>query len=180
MNLIESIKGIFRRSCLKKYSSDVPTGIIPLSNLHSAVAFIDVEDTSFDECKGLLISFFREHGIKGEIFFFDFRHLSEGERLITSITTTILRKDLNWFGRPSKDKVNLMLQGEPDLFISLIKKEEFPIEFMAKCSRARFKIGRRQLPGDTFDLVVSDSREKPCSQADLFRQMLVYLDKIKG
>ena len=73
-----------------------------------------------------------------------------------------------------------MLKGEPDLFISLIKKEEFPIEFMAKCSRARFKIGRRQLPGNTFDLVVSDSKERPVSQADLFRQILVYLDRIKA
>ena len=179
MNVIEGFKGIFRRHCLKKYASDVPTCIVPVSKLHSAVAFIDVEDTSFDECKGLLVNFFRENNIKGEIFFFDFRHLSEGERLITSITTTILRKDLNWFGRPSKEKVDLMLKDEPDLFISLIRKEEFPIEFMAKCSRARFKIGRRQLPGNTYDLVVSDSRERPCSQADLFRQILVYLAKIK-
>ena len=180
MSVVEGIKGIFRRSCLKKYASDVPTGIIPVSRLHSAVAFIDVEDTSFDESKGLLVNFFRENGIKGEIFFFVFRHLSEGERLITSIQTTILRKDINWFGRPSKEKISLMLKGEPDLFISLIGKEEFPIEFMAKCSRARFKIGRRQLPGNTFDLVVSDSKERPCSQADLFRQMLVYLGKITG
>ncbi len=180
MNVVEGIKGIFRRQCLKKYSSTVPTGIVPVSGLRSAVAFIDVEDTSFDECKGLLVNFFREHEIKGEIFFFDFRRLSEGERLITSIQTTILRKDLNWFGRPSKEKFGLMLKGEPDLFISLIKKEEFPIEFMAKCSRARFKIGRRQLPGNTFDLVVSDSKEKPVSQADLFRQILVYLDRIKA
>ena len=177
--MLEGIKTILRKRCLKTYESDSPTGITPVDKLHSAVAFIDVEDTSFDECKNLILNFYREHGIKGDIFFFDFRKLGEGERLITSITTTVLKKDLNIFGRPSKEKIKLMLDGEPDLFISLIDGSDFPIEFMAKCSKARFKIGRRQLPGNTFDLVVSDTKEKPCSEADVFRAITTYLAKIK-
>ena len=71
-----------------------------------------------------------------------------------------------------------MLNTNADLFISLIKGTEFPIEFMAKCSRAKFKIGREQLPGGTFDLVVADSPEKAFSQAEVFREIKKYLAKI--
>jgi hypothetical protein len=107
--MLEPVKELLRRHSLKKNASPEPTGFVPLDRIRSAVAFINVEDTSFNECKNILMLFFREHNIKADIFFFDFRKLTEGERLITSITTTILKKDLNWFGKPSKEKVNLML-----------------------------------------------------------------------
>ena len=176
--MLDNVKEIFRRKYLKKYSSDVDTGFVPISSVRSAVAFIDVEDTSFDKCKEDILAFFKEHGIKGEIFFFDFRKIDSQERLITSITNTILKKDLNWCDKPSDEKVALMLGSDPDLFLSLVNSTDFPIEFMAKCSRARFKIGRRQLPGNTFDLVISDPSDKVVSEAEIFTGVKLYLDKI--
>ena len=80
------ILDFLRNNALKKHSSKVRTCITPVKDIRTAVAFIDVEDTSFDACKKDLQAFYREHGIKGEIFFFDFRKLSDTERLITSIT----------------------------------------------------------------------------------------------
>ena len=179
MKAVETIKEFFRRRSLRRHASTEPTGIVPLRDVRSAVAFIDVEDPSFDQCKNALLLFFRERGIKGEVFFFDFRKLSDGERLITSITTTVLRKDLNWFGKPSREKVDLLLQGEPDLFLSLLPKAGFPLSFMASCSRARFKVGREQLPGDIFDLVVKDAADRPLSQVEAFREIVKFLDKIQ-
>ena len=176
--MFEFIKDFARKQALKKNASKEPTGITPIDQIRSAVAFINVEDTSFDLCKDAILAFYREHGIKGEIFFFDSRKIGSEERLITSITTTVLRRDLNWFGRPNREKIDLMLNTNADLFISLIKGVEFPIEFMAKCSRAKFKIGREQLPGGTFDLVVADSPEKAFSQAEVFREIKKYLAKI--
>ena len=177
--MLEPVKDLLRRQSLKKHASTEPTGFVPLEKIHSAVAFIDVEDTSFNECKNALMIFFREHGIKGDIFFFDFRKLTEGERLITSITTTVLKKDLNWFDKPDKEKVSIMLSGEPDLFISMVDKDDFPIEFMAKCCRAKFKIGRRQLPGDTFDMIFTDRPDKTTSQDEVFKKMIQILEKIQ-
>ena len=176
--MLEAFKDFFRKNWLKKYSSTVETGIMPLSRVRSAVAFIDVEDTSFDRCKADILAFYRDNGIKGEIFFFDFRKIDSQERLITSITNTILKRDLNWCGRPSREKVDLMLGSEPDLFISLVKNTDYPIEYMAKCSRARFKIGRVQLPGDTFDMVVSEPADKVLSEAEIFQGVKAYLAKI--
>lgn len=177
--MFDSLKDFFRRHALQKYASTEPTRITPLKEIRSAVAFIDVEDTSFNECKVALMNFFRERDIKGDIFFFDFRKLTEGERLITSITTTVLRKDLNWYGRPSKEKVELMLSGEPDMFISLLRKNDFPIQFMAAASRAHFKVGRSQLDGNIFDVVVSDPEGRTISEAEIFAEMLKLLDKIQ-
>ena len=177
--MLEPVKDLLRRQSLKKNASTEPTGFVPLDKIRSAVAFIDVEDTSFNECKNTLMQFFRDYNIKGDIFFFDFRKLTEGERLITSITTTILQKDLNWFGKPSREKVALMLNGEPDLFISLLPSTDYPLEFMAKCSRAHFKVGRVQLPGDTFDLVVKDSEGSKLNEADFCKEMIKFLNKIR-
>lgn len=177
--MLEGLKNWIRKRVLKKNESGEPTGLLPLSKIRSAVVFIDVEDPSFDNCKIAVQNFFRERSIKGEIFFFDFRKLTEGERLITSITNTVLKKDLNWYGRPSQEKMDLMLAGEPDLFISLLPRNDFPIEYMAKCSRSPFKVGRRQLPGDIFDLVIIDPEDNPCQEDEAFARMIAMMEKIK-
>ena len=177
--MVDSVKSFFRKKYLKKFESKAPTGILPMSQVKSAVAFIDVEDTSFDACKIALQAFFRDYGIKGEIFFFDFRKIGSEERLITSITNTVLKKDLDWCGKPSREKIDLMLGTEADLFISLIRGTDYPLEFMAKCSQAKFKVGRIQLPGNTFDLIVSDPADRPLSEKESFDAMRQFLAKIK-
>lgn len=170
------LKEYCQRQALKKGASPEPTGLLPLKCVRSAVVFIDVEDTSFNECKNEVLAFFRSHGIKGEVFFFDFRNLSKDERLITSITTTVLRKDLNWFGKPSNEKMQLLLQGEPDMFLSLVSAESYALEFMASCSRARFKVGRQD--SKVYDLVFCDTPEKPLSQKEAFREIVKLMEKI--
>ena len=177
--MLEGIKAFFRKKSLRKHRSNVPTMIMPLGQIRSAVAFIDVEDTSFAACKQALLTFYRENNIKGEIFFFDFRKLGEGERLITSITTTVLKSDLNWYGCPKREKMDLMLESRPDAFISLMKSDSYPLEYMAACSEAKFKIGRRQLPGNVFDLVISDPAGRNLSEAEAFSAMKAFLNKIK-
>ncbi|MCQ2139453.1 MAG: hypothetical protein MJZ09_03665 [Bacteroidales bacterium] len=176
MAVKDAIQRMFQRRTLAKNGSKVPTHIVPLRDIHTAVAFIDVEDTSFDQCKAALLTFFRENNIHAEIFFFDFRKIGKNELLITSINTTILKKDLNWFGKPSKEKIGVMLDRRPDLFISLVNSTDFTIEYMANCSEARFKIGRKQLPGNVFDIVVagtenSSQYEVFLSLRNLLRQM---------
>jgi len=171
-----------RNRSLKKHGSQVHTNITPLKDIRTAVTFIDVEDTSFDECKKDIMAFYRENGIKGEIFFFDFRKIGEAERLITSITNTVLKKDLNFYGKPSREKLDLMLAASPDLFISLIAKDDYPIQYMATCSQAKFKIGRKQLPGNVFDLVVIDQQgpdSVPLPEDEVFKSVKALLAKIK-
>ena len=173
------LKEFLQKRSLRQQASKEPTGLVPLGKVRSAVAFIDVEDPSFDAAKNALLLFFRERGIKADIFFFDFRRLGKDERLITPINTTILRKDLNWYGRPSQEKMNLMLSGEPDLFLSLLPGNSYPLEYMASCSKARFKVGRLQLPGKVFDLVALDPPGQNLSQAAACQPIFHLLQTIR-
>ena len=50
---------------------------------------------------------------------------------------------------------------------------------MVKASRAHFKVGRTQLPGNTFDLVIKDPSDKQYSEAELFREIVKFFDKIR-
>lgn len=177
--MFEFVKDIFRKSSLKKNASTVETGFLPLNRIRSYVAVIDVEDTSFDACKTAIMNYFRSHNINGCVFFQDFRKIGSEDRLITSIQTTITRKDLDWLGRPNKYKLNVLKEMNPDVFISLINDPGFAVEYMARTSNARFKIGRKQLPGNLFDLVIKDPAEKDLSQLQSFQAMKEYLNRIQ-
>ena len=93
--MFDFIKTFFRKRSLRKHSSTVPTEILPLGKIRSYVAIIDVEEQSFDTCKTAIMTFFRSHNIKGSVFFQDFRKIGSEDRLITSIQTTITKKDLD-------------------------------------------------------------------------------------
>lgn len=176
--MIKTLKGLFRKRALKKYAGKTHTGFIPLNDIHTAVSVIDVEDTSFDSCKEAVLAFYREHDIKGEIFILDFRKKNPEERQITSITNTILKKDLSWYGKPSEEKVSSLNGRNPDLFISLVAGNDFPVEFIARSSPAKFKIGRTQLPGGTFDLVVAEPQGVSCTAEEIFTKIKEYLGVI--
>lgn len=177
--MFDFIKTFFRKNALRKHSSTVPTEILPLSKIHSYVAIIDAEESSFDACKTAIMNFFRAHDIKGCVFFQDFRKIGSEDRLITSIQTTITKKDLDWIGRPSRYKLNVLEEQAPDLFISLVKNQDFAIEYMARTSKARFKIGRRQMTGNIYDFVISDPSGKEITQLESFMAIKSYLTKIQ-
>ena len=177
--MFEFVKDIFRKSSLKKHASTVPTGILPLSQIKSYVAIIDVEDTTYDTCKSAILNYFRSMDIRGSVFFQDFRKIGSEDRLITSIQTTITKKDLDWLGRPNKYKLGVLDEQNPDLFISLIKEPDFAIEYMTKTSKARFKIGREQMDGNLFDLVINDPAGKDISQLESWGAIKNYLGKIR-
>ncbi len=177
--MLDFIKTYFRKRSLRKHSSTIATEILPLGKIHSYVAIIDVEEASFDTCKTAIMNFFRGHDIKGCVFFQDFRKIGSEDRLITSIKTTITRKDLDWLGRPSRYKLNVLEEQHPDLFISLVKNPDFAIEYMARVSKARFKIGRSQMGDNLFDFVISDPSGKDVSQLDCFTAIKGYLTKIQ-
>lgn len=177
--ILDDIRNYFRRRALRKYSSKVPTSILPLGEIRTATVVIDAQDRQFDACRQVIQAFFRENGIKGEIYFMDLRKIGKEERLITSASTTFLRRDLNWFGWPGAEKINLLRGSSTDLFICLLPDTEYLTQFIAKCSTARYKVGRIQQSGDTFDLVVSDPPGRPLTQTESFEAMKPYLKLIQ-
>ena len=118
--MFDSILRFFRKRKIKKYISDIPTGILPLSEISTVNVVIDVEEPGFDVLKEDILAWGRKQGIKVNIYFFDFRKLGQEELLLTSITTTIIKKELDWLGTPDLGKLSGLLEEPSDLFISLI------------------------------------------------------------
>ena len=153
--MFENILKIFQRKRLAKFASNVPTGLLPLSDISSVNVVIDVEEPGFDKLKDDILAWSKQVGLKVNIYFFDFRKISKDELLLTSIQTTIIKKELDWIGMPEFSKIGNLLYEQSDLFISMVDNGDFPIEFLSKCAKARFKIGRCGFPGHSYDMVIS-------------------------
>lgn len=153
--MFENILKIFRKKRLARFASNVQTSLLPLSAISSVNVVIDVEEPDFDKLKDDILSWGRQVGLKVNIYFFDFRKIGKDELLLTSIQTTIIRKELDWIGMPSISKIGNLLYEPSDLFISMVDNGDFPIEFVSKCSKARFKIGRRAFKGHAYDMIIS-------------------------
>lgn len=179
--MFDSILRFFRKRKIKKHISDIPTGILPLSEISTVNVVIDVEEPGFDVLKEDILAWGRKQGIKVNIYFFDFRKLGQEELLLTSITTTIIKKELDWLGTPDLDKLSGLLEEPSDLFISLIENGNFPIEFVSRCAKARFKIGRCPFQGHAYDMVISGSPTEDLRSdvRRIFAGMTEFLEKVR-
>ena len=162
-------------------ASDIPTGFIPLSEISSVNVVVDVEEPGFDQLKEDILAWGRQSGIKVGIFFFDFRKLGKEELLLTSIQTTLLRRELDWIGTPDLAKVTPIIEDKSDLFISLIENGNFPIDFLIKCAKARFKVGRYPYEGHVFNMVFSGSptADLRSNAREIFANIIEFLGKIQ-
>ena len=179
--MFEFVKNFFRRRKIRKFASQIETSFLPIEDIATINAVIDVQETGFDQLKEDLLSWGRRKGIKVNVYFFDFRKLKKGEQLLTSIDKTFLRKELSWIGTPSLGKAAPILMEESDLFISLIDNGDFPIDFISKCAKARFKIGRYAYDGDAFDMIFhGGAREELRGDVcRIFEELTAFLEKIR-
>ena len=179
--MFEFVKNFLRRRKIRKFGSQIETSFLPIGEIATVNAVIDVQETGFDQLKEDMLSWGRRKGIKVNVYFFDFRKLKKGEQLLTGIDKTFLRKELSWIGTPSLGKAAPMLMEESDLFISLIDNGDFPIDFLSKCVKARFKIGRYAYEGDAFDMIFhggarEELRDDVCR---IFEELAEFLEKIR-
>ncbi len=179
--MFKSVLKFFRRRRIRKNASSIPTGFVAMSEISVANVIIDVEEQGFDLLKEDILAWGRKNGIKVYIYFFDFRKLGKDELLLTSIQTTIIRKELDWTGMPPLVKVEPLIQEPSDLFISLIDNGDFPIEFLSKCAKARFKIGRHSFDGDVYNMIVVGNRTEGVhsESREIFRTITDFLTKVK-
>lgn len=178
--MFDKIKSIFRKRKISKFVSDVPTGLVPLSEIKTVNVVLDVEEPGFDNLRAQILDWGRKAGVKLNIYFLDFRKLDKTELLITSIQTTIIKKELDWIGTPDISKVIGLIGEKSDLFISLIENGDFPIEFISKCAKARFKIGRCGFPSHAYDMVISGSQtaDLRSDSGKIFNAIVEFLNKI--
>ena len=179
--MFEVIKRFFRDRKLRKFASDLPTGFIPLSEIHTVNVVINVEEAGFDLLKEDVLLWGRAAGLKVNIYFFDFRKLGKDEILMTTIDKTLLRKGLDWLGTPNVNKLTSLFEEKSDLLISMVDNGDYPIEFLSKCAKARFKVGRHAFKGHAYDLVVSGASNEDLRSDSrrIFQEIKDFLLKIK-
>lgn len=175
------IKNIIRRRRLKKYASDIKTGFIPMDQVSTVNVVVDVEEPGFAELKDDILAWGRTSGVKLNLYFFDFRRLGKDELLLTSITNTLLKKELDWVGMPDLGKTAPLIEEKSDLFISMIDNRDFPIDFLARCTKARFKIGRYEYDGHPYDMILSggETADLRSEARQIFAAITEFITKIK-
>lgn len=171
----------FRERKIRKFRSDISTGFMPLEKITSISVVVDVEEPDFDLLKDDILAWGKQYGKRVNIFFFDFRKLGKDELLLTSIQTTIIRKELDWIGTPDFSKIGTLLQEPSDLFISMIDNSSFPIDFLSKCSKAKFKIGRCGYEGHAYDMIMTGSptEDLRSDSRRIFAAIAEFMTKIK-
>ncbi len=179
--MFDSFLEIFRRRKIRKHISDVPTGFVPVESISTVNVVIDVEEAGFDVLKEDILAWGRRMGFKVSIYFFDFRKLGKDELLLTSIQTTVIKKDLDWLGTPDFAKVGTLVNEPSDLLISMVDNGDFPIEFVSKCAKARFKIGRCSFKGHAYDMVVAGNTAEglKSESREIFAAITEFINKVR-
>ena len=67
MTIFDDIIRFFRDRKLRKYASDVPTSLLPMSQIKTVTAVIDVEEAGFDKLKEDILAWSRSAGLKVNI-----------------------------------------------------------------------------------------------------------------
>ena len=68
---------------------------------------------------------------------------------------------------------------ETQVLLSLVPDAGWRLEYAVRRSRAQFKIGRVQLPGEPVDLVVSDPAGTSFPQTEVFERMMDLAESLK-
>lgn len=181
--MLKFIKNALRRKKTRKFASHIPTGFIPLTEARKVNAVINAEDPGLDGLREKILSWGRRKNLKICLYFIDFRKIENEGQILTDPDTTVFRKETDWLGTPDLSKLMNLLGEQSDILISLIDNGDFCIDFISKCAKARFKIGRCGYNGHVYDMIITggingNGTAKPDSLR-VFAAITDFLDKVK-
>ena len=82
---------------------------------------------------------------------------------------------------PDINKIAPLIGEKSDLLISMIDNGDFPIDFIARCTKARFKISRRAYEGHPFDMILygGETADLRSDARQIFTAITEFLKKIQ-
>lgn len=131
---------------------------MPIGDIKKAVVFVD-NDADADFASKAVRKFFEGHGIPVMIICPE-------------------KWDINLFGWLKKQNLQKESKWDADILISLAGPENFAAEHLARCSRARFKVGRFDLKENVFDIVIANREHQLPRQPIAFETVVEYLLKV--
>lgn len=162
-----------RALSLHKHRSKTPTGFTPLSKLKKAVLLLDADDPSAGECVQTAQKFFSAHQV--ELLSYAISQEKTHAPIVGA--TLLLKRDINWFGRPRKrSKRHPGFDYAQDLFINLCSEPLYTAEHCARCCGAHFKISRIQTKDSLYDLQIES---EGYTAVEVLRQILHILDGVR-
>lgn len=163
---------IARFLALRIHRSKVPTGFTPLSKVRVATVLLDAEWKGAQSLVDSVAKYFSGKGIRAEIF-----ALSPAKKPVALKGAYMLgRRNVNWFGRPRRNKKTPRVDLGEQLFISLLPSDNFTAQFCASSSKALFKIGCASSSKGIYDIFVDSDIHDPSA---IFVQMTGLLDTVK-
>ncbi|MCD8207685.1 MAG: hypothetical protein LUD72_07095 [Bacteroidales bacterium] len=147
--------GYFRNRRLKKDASEVQTGFLPLAEIRSAVVVVDGAAEKVEACVEQVERFCGENKIALRLMYIDLRKYNSKTQPPTELGKTLVRRDLNWYGRPNPLRVAQVLSAPADLYVCLCAGGEYCVRYISAAVQARFKVGPGEYEGDPFNMVVS-------------------------
>lgn len=166
---------LLRRLTLKRNINSDQTRIAPLDKIRSITILIDRSDAQAEECYSIANDYLAAKGLRGKVFIIDMT----GKKPIDK-DCTISRRTLTLFGRPRAEMRERIHNVAPDLLICLSTRSTFLMKYLILTSAARFRIGRVcKLPKSMFNMVFDAPDNVGGASADLFRQIVGFLEKIR-
>jgi len=156
--MVDPFTVLVRKIAVSRHASKVPTRIMPMSKVSKAAVFIDGAGADSNVARKLAQTYFAS----------------------LNIPVLIIAPqawDLNKFGWMKKSSV--VEEWGEDFFLSLAESDNFASEYAARCSKAKFKVGRAKLPGNVFDIVVSNPENSLPRPHQVFNVIKDYLDRIQ-
>lgn len=130
------------------------TRFLPVEDIHTVTALIDGSAEGVEACTKDLEEFCESHGMKLSYMYVDLRKFNKKVQPNTPLEKTITRKDLNWYGRPSKAKMAGFTPKRVDLFICLSESNAYCVKYISETIKAKFKIGQMAFEYDPYNFVV--------------------------
>ncbi len=159
------LKTWLRRHKLKKFSSTGKTGFVPLKEIRSVLLVLDGADPECRRYESMANEFFGKRGCRVSPVFIDLRRRRKDTPVYVEGENVISARLVNWFGLPVLKKTGRLFMNETDLLINLRESADFTGDFISKSSRAGFKIGICDYPGNAFDLVITHRQEPEASDS---------------
>lgn len=152
---------LMRKILLKRNQCKLQTEIRPLKDIRTATVLIDSSEPGYESVVGKVKSFFSSYNIDANVL---------APQLKDMAWPGMIRRKVRYPGNRSR------LDG---LFINMNPTHNFTSEYEARCSMALFKVGREQLDGDIYDLVVSNPKDGVPTQDEVFSAIQDLLTKIR-
>ncbi len=91
----------------------------------------------------------------------------------------ITKNDLSRIGTPDPRVIEKVISENADLFIDFCPTYSYTHDYIARSSKATFKVGRLNYDNNPYDLVIGSNKEDGSSPKDFLKHLFHYLSSIK-